>query len=363
MAHGGPDYSISTIADFMSGNAQPQFNAYNRDAVTWNIGTVVIWDNLTVQGIKTTTSFKDMRVCGVVAANGILPGELAPVYYHGVAQVNVIGAGSAGDALVTSATAGSAVAGVGGARQYGFLGFALESWAGPGLILAFIDPDNFRYNASVKIEGVLIINAAGVAAGNLQCGVNPNQAVVAFYMGSSQGGGAAAPATNPTVNGIQMAAQLAYAIGFGAETGQWSGLFTILAPPTGLVGVTAPIVVGGALPMVTCIFVAVSGYGSFGTAVRNQLNTGVAVVSCTDAIPGDLALGFAIYDSALVFANPLVTARGAGQTTLGYFQNAVRTFVMMEGDSKNATIAAETFNFTLTAAFAWCAACIPIRPI
>lgn len=348
----------------MSGNAQPQFNAYNRDVVTRNIGTVVIWDRLTVKGVKTTISIRDRRICGVVAENNILPGALAPIYYHGVALVNVIGVGVAGSALITSATAGSATAGVGGAKQDGFIGFALESWAGPGLILAFLDVDNFRYNASVKIEGVLVINSVGgVAAGNLQCGINTDRMVIAFYIGSSQGGGSGNPLTNPTVNGVQMAARLAYAAGFGGETGQFSGLFSITGYPTGLVGVTAPPLNLGSTWMTTCIFIAMSGVASFGTAIRNQLNNGVAVVSCIDAIPGDLALGFAGYDSAAVFANPLVTAHGAGQTALAYTQNAVRTFYMLAGDSKDATVIGETFNFTLAAALAWTASCIPIRPI
>jgi hypothetical protein len=356
MAHGGPDYSISTITGGGGAIIQPQKPYYNRDVVNRVAGDVVCFDPSTVQGALACTKAGDPRVLGVVADASVAPGVMENLYYHGQGLVRVIGTGSAGAALVTSVTAGAAQASGTITNQPGFVGCALQSWAGPGLILADIDVQTQLWGGLVNIEGVLTTN--NNASGNLQCGNNTNRAVFAL-VGMNNGQQAL---TAPTINGVSMTPIGPQLIGYG-ETGSaiWQMYINSAAVPSGLVPV-----VGGqnAGNIGATEFVAVSDYSNHHTAVGSGFS-GVSSVAlqCTDAAVGDNVLGFLMIaniggSTGFIISPPTYGNAGTQLNIIRIFQNEQ----VCDAEIKPAGVWNETINWTLNANHSGVTYLVPMIP-
>jgi hypothetical protein len=368
MPNDAPDYTVPTVTGGGGSIVQPQKPYYNRDVTTNAQGYVYVFDPTTVQGAKACTLASDPRVLGVQNDVAVPPGEIANLLYHGEGVVNVIGSGSAGNALVTSTTQGSAMANGTITNQPGFVGVALQSWAGPGQILADIDVQTLLWGGQVVEEGFISGNsssggAGGAVAVNLQCGVNLNRLVVALYMCASAGGASNAPTTPPKVNGVNMTLVASGDFtGVGFSNAHFD-LYYYLAPPTGLVGCTTAVGSGSSNWTSSTLFVAYSGAlqaGTFGTIENVALAASSApAVQCSDAVAGDGIFG-AVIDCT---STGSITGHGAGQTPDGSASHVEsNAAVIFEADHKTATVYNETMSWTLAAADKVNAVSIPIHP-
>jgi len=370
MTHGGPDYSLSTIAGGGGAIIQPQKPYFNRDVVNRVLGDVVVFDPTTTRGAKACTTLSDPRVLGVVNDSTIPPGVEENLLYHGQGYVNVIGTGSAGNALVTSATSGAAQANGGITNQPGFVGTALESWAGPGLILADIDCQTLLWGGEVKFEGTIEAIGNGAAV-NLQCGANLFRYVLAVAVATNdiaQGNFG----TAPRVNGVLMTAVGAQLTTFGDPAGGvWyeAQFFFLNAPPSGLVGVTGAIEAIGGTIGCTTFFIALSGVNqasAIGTVVKSVILASAApAIQTTDAVAGDLVVGFlGISDTTGVTPNVgYITGIGAGQTSrLRDAPAAPIKKVLQDLETKTASVVAETIGWTLNAVHNGAYIVVPVHP-
>jgi hypothetical protein len=305
---------------------------------------------------------------GVVKDPTIAPGIEENLLYHGQGYVNVIGTGSVGSALVTSTTSGAAKANGGITNQPGFVGTALESWAGPGLVLADIDCQTLLWGGAVTVEGVVDVVGNG-AADNLQFGANLFRYVLAVAVAINDVGQGNF-GTPPKVNGVNMTAVGAQLTGFSDAGGNFteSQFFFMNAPPSGLVGVTgANEGVGGTIGCSTA-FIALSGVNqvsAVGTMIKNTFAANAApAIQTTDAVAGDLVIGFfGMTDWSGV--NPVVgyiTAIGAGQTSRLRNAGGVNKKVLNDIETKIATVAAETIGWTLNAVHNGSMFVIPVHP-
>ena len=365
MAHGSPDYSVTTLTSGGAVTIQPQKPYYNRDVVDQVAGDVVVFDPATIQGALACVVKSDPRVLGVVADIAIAPGVIGNLYYHGLGLVKVIGAGVAGSALITSATSGAAQANGTISDQPGFIGVALESWAGPGLILADIDINTGLYAGQVLLEGSSYGGKSPAhAPANLQCGVNPFRAVLVFHCDGQSGGAPGVPLTPAKVNGVDMTVYNSVVVDGPALIRITT--YILIGPNTGLQAVSLPSSTSNNAHADQTLFFALSGVkqaGGLGSVIGNYL-AGVNAISdaCSDAIAGDLTLGalFAIHTAAA----PVVSSRGAGQTMVLNGNGVGATwYITWDGDYKTASVINESQSWvTVGNVDRMSAIIIPVHP-
>lgn len=372
MAHGSPDYTVGTVTAGGGAVIQPQRTGYNREASIMTAGEVVINDSgATVQGMKYTVAANNPHAAGVVA-DTIQPGALGNFYYHGVAIVNVIGAGAVGDALVTSTTSGAAKSNGRTKIQMGFIGYALDSWAGPGQVLAFLDIAEDYYGAEAKYQDSKVAFNTGTfsitTTTTLNSGVEPNRIIIAF-VGASMGTGAGTitPAT-PTVGGSNMT-QIGSTYTTWGENGvnTWRA-YKFINPPSNValaISTGAWAFTDGTGNTVQLICFALSGVEQT-TGVRT-LNVAIGAssspwVQATDAAVGDTIVS-CLMDKNNVDRGYLVTAVPADQTLRT--QNII-TGVNADQQGYACTEVAqsqtEQTSFTLNAAVTTIVAQLPVIP-
>jgi hypothetical protein len=289
------------------------------------------------------------------------------LFYHGEGYVQVIGSGSAGQALITSATSGAAQANGTIKNQPGYIATALESWAGPGLILADIDAQTLLFGNAVLIEGTAEAIGSGIAV-NLQCGANAFRYVLAVAVAINDVGQGSFSV--PKVNGVNMSAVGAQLTGFSDAGGNFTEaqFFIYNAPPTGLVGCTGATEVAGGTIGCTTVFAALSGVNQTtptGTLVKNTFAASAApAIQTSDAVAGDTAVGFiGITDWTTAVNVGYIIGIGSGQTSI--FRDCPASpikKVLQDVETKTATVAAETIGWTLNAVHNGALFVIPVKP-
>ena len=113
----------------------------------------------------------------------------------------------------------------------------------------------------------------------------------------------------------------------------------------------------------TELFVALSGVSQtapLGTSVNNTTIGTAQSANTSDAIPGDLVLGFLLEAENGNIGTSLIGSSGSGQTSL--LRNA-STYFVTGVDSKTATAALTTMSFTLTASKTAMVVVFPIHPV
>src|SRR5579864_1824907 len=109
----------------------------NNSGATLQTGDVVVWDNTTQQGVKTSTTQNDPTVAGVMIGRTTAT-KLGLMVVKGVAWVHVNGAVSNGQLLSQSTTAAQAVPSNLNAGL-GVFAYAMSAVAGAGLMPAYVD--------------------------------------------------------------------------------------------------------------------------------------------------------------------------------------------------------------------------------
>jgi hypothetical protein len=359
MAHGSPDYSITTLTAGGAVTIQPVKPYYNRDIVNRIAGDVVVFDPATSQGAKACTVASDPRVLGVVSDVSVAPGNFENLYYHGQAMVKVIGTGSAGAALVTSATSGAAQANGTIADQPGFVGVALQSWAGPGLILADLAVECDLFNGNVAVENI-IAALGNTGTASLNCGVNGFRTVLAFSIMQSDTGNNPAISVVPKVNGVGMTS---LQNGGGSFYG-WA-LHYLDNPNTGLQTVTAPTWINlGTNMAIMTVFVALSGFNARRTPHFTDYTVAVSAfnIASTDAVAGDQMIGCLMLRRAGAIG-AVINARGGNQTILlEQEQFVVNQAVRLSTESKIATTPTDGLSWGTSVAEVAIVQIIPLKP-
>jgi hypothetical protein len=362
MAHGAPDYQTSTIAGGASTVIVPQSDFLNSDASQRVLGDVIVWD---VAGgdkaAKSTNLQQNPRVCGVVSDATVAAGAFGDFQYHGPALINVIGSGNRGDALITSTTPGAAISNGRIKNQVGFIGYARQAWAGPGLIIAFLDVSEDWYGAQNNIVSNLKVGA--LASGNLQCGTDPGRYVLAllFYFNPSNG---ITGMTAPLINGVAMS-QVGTSVDAWHITGSSSrfAVFDYYNPGTGLIPVTGGQVNSIGSGTSTTIFISFSGCASASTrgTLNSIINTAsTAAITTSDAIPGDIIIGIAAISSNAGIALSFIGSTSPGQTRISLTLDGAILVICVE--TKSATSVTTTMNFTFDASHKNICASIPVHP-
>lgn len=327
-------------------------------------GAVVIINTSAANSFKTTTIASDQRVFGVVKDASIGSGIAGNIAIGGsIETVQVTGNVAIGNALVSSTTAGMAKAN-GGARQDGLIGFAVTSYSGggTGTVQAIISPEFSRASAAVVVEGYTLLDSSNIISGTLQCGTNPNRLVIA--VGTSYSSSTASISADPIVAGVTMT-QTGSTIpatptwANNSYTNTQTKMYYYKGVGTGSLAITSVNTTTGA---VMTAFVALSGVNasSYLGTMNYLINTTTSPsVNTTDAVPGDLVLGFFFDMESPIATTGLVSSRGAGQTNIGA---AAGSKVVSIVDTKTATAAAETMSWGLTSSKKCLSVSIPIRP-
>lgn len=310
MAHGAPDYNQSIVAGGTGTVIQPQLTAINNDAGQHDEGDIVVWDNTIDKGCKKSILLSDPRVLGVCTPVDVPPGIEGAYYYNGIARVKVIGTGGRGNALIPSTTPGQAQSSGGTYfNQSGFIGWARESWGGPGLISTLIRINQWYAGGAVLIEGHLCLSYGAVPSGTLPGNTNPNRSIFAIVYSTENAITAA-----PKVAGVSMTQLGASITGWqtAGATSPVTRCYYLDDPATGDLSVDAATRSGGGL---YTEFWNLSGFGSRGT-LQSYVTTGAgASAACSDAYPGDLVLGsVGITNSSSTDESGYLTGSGADQT-------------------------------------------------
>jgi len=352
------DDTESLKMKFKASGAAGEITLTNKSGGTVNAGDVVIFDKTNASAFTTTTTQGDMRILGV-AKETIANNASGKIAMAGIATVNVTGNAAIGAALISSTTPKYAMAN-GGAKQAGLIGFALTAYAGgaTGTVEALLIPAFERAGAAVAVEGVLSLAASG-ASGSLQCGTAADRLVLALQWGAD--GAVGAFSAVPTVGGANMTQS-------GSDIASWANrprsstarLFYYKGVGTGSITVNAGTT--GYFSEMGCLFIALSGVHAsayIGTIAENILTGTAQSVNCTDAVAGDLVVGFCI--SGDTTAPPAWAGSGAGQTNR-LNSSPVATHECVIIDTDIATGATETMSWTFSLSKKGLSVSIPVHP-
>ena len=324
----------------------------NKSGSTVNIGDVVIFDKSNASAFTTTSLQGDMRILGV-AMETIAANASGKIAMAGIATVNVTGNVAIGQALISSTTPKYAMAS-GGAKQPGLIGYALTLYSGgsTGTVSALMMPAFDRAGAAVVVEGVLVLSGSNTT-GSLPCGTNSDRLVLAVAF--TVGGSAPAISNVPQVASVGMSQTGSDITSFETATPTLARLYYYKAVGTGNITVGNPTM---AATYQGCMFIALSGVAasSYLGTLNSSIVTGTAQsVNCTDAIPGDLVIGFNISSDTPTS----LSGSGSGQTNR---INSTVTGHLSISDTKLASGAAETMSWTLLASRKAISISIPVRP-
>jgi hypothetical protein len=325
------------------------------------LGDVVVFDKSAASSFTTTTVQGDRRAWGVVKDTTIANGAAGLVAIGSTIEtVKVTGNVAIGQTLITSTSAGYAMAN-GGGKQTGIIGYALTAYTGGanGTVQAFIVPDLSAAAAEVVVEGVQssLLNNTGVS---LQCGTNANRLVIAFCLTS-------AGTSNTWTAGPLVAGAAMTQVGSGqtwADTNAAANeirVYKYLAPGTGSLTVTTPNISGNQQQF--ALFVSMSGVNQTtptGTVNGNTITGASPSVNCTDALPGDLVLGMNGEARNSQYTSLAWTGSGANQTNR--IAGTASTYAGGILDSKPATSATETMSWTVNQSIVSKSVSIPIKP-
>jgi hypothetical protein len=359
MAHGGPDYSTSTLLTGAATTINPLKPYNNNDAAQHTTGTVYVYDKAHAQSALACTVKGDLKVLGVQNDPVASAGGVVNLLYDGEGLVLCDSAVTVGQVLITgNTTAGYATPAAGTANnQNGYVGTVLVA-GGPGLVLCDISCRPQLWGGAVAVEGTTwgSVNASH-APGNLQCGSNGLRYAFCVNEQWSGVGVPALPVTPPTLNGSNMS-QIATTTFTVSTAHVRITLYTTLAPPTGLQAVTNPTT---AVNTDLNIFGALSGVSQstpIGTPEFNALGGSSVSASCVDAVPGDSMIG--VFNGV---DNPTFLSRGAGQTSFNQGSSVQAYTIIWDADTKLAANSTDSENWQTTAAALCLSATIfPVHP-
>lgn len=321
---------------------------YNKSGGTLNEGALVIFDKANAQSFKTTTGIGDRRIMGVVKDTSIANDAQGNIAMFGINKVLVQGNVNIGDALISSSTAGRAMAN-GTGWQPGLLGFAITAYAGGGAgdVLAILNPDFARAGGSISF----ISSQYGSATGGGNCTVSTNlgasaneKLVLIFSMAS-------AVLTGVTFDGVAATTVLAGGVSL-------PGCYRYQTSATGSKNVVSTIGSGNT-QLVVIVLEGHSPSTPVRTANRTTAASTTPSVSCTDAVVGDYIVDFLILVSGTVGD---ISSLGAGQSEI-FAPVVIGGTNVYELSKKDALSATDVMTAILGTSRTWHSLSVPVQPI